>query len=308
LKPSFISPRSGLAGSLPSTHRPSGGRGTESQQPTFTALPDGGTDGSIVRLESWHMHSAILPDDRNVHVYLPPQYATEPDRRFPVFYLHDGQNLFDPHTSYLPGRTWHAGQAADRTNADGSAEPVILIGANNTGLRRMAEYTPTRDLRMGGGDGARYGRLLTEELKPFIDRTYRTKPEARATGVGGSSLGGLISLYLGLERPDVFSRIAVLSPSIWWDHRSILTFVQNARPKPALHIWLDIGTGEGARHVRDTELLNRMLIRDGWKMDVDLKLLIVPGALHDEDAWAARFDQVLEFLFPSGAEPGPEAC
>ena len=269
-------------------------------QPTFEPLS---ASGLIPRYELYLFHSAVLPpvspQDRTVFVYLPPQYADEPSRRFPVFYLHDGQNLIDPQTSYIPGRTWRAGETADNTNAQGTAQPVILVGIANTGLRRMPEYTPTRDARMGGGEGALYGRLLVEELKPFIDRTYRTLPHASNTGLGGSSLGGLISLYLGLKYPQVFGLLAVLSPSIWWDHRSVLTFVKSAKPRPNLRIWLDIGTGEGARHVRDTQLLNRMLLADGWKPDVDLKLLIVEGAVHDEDAWAARFDQVLAFLFPA---------
>ena len=264
-------------------------------QTSFEPVP---TVDVIPRYELYLYHSAILPDDRNVFVYLPPQYAAEPERRFPVFYLHDGQNLIDPHTSYLPGRTWHAGEAADSTNAAGSAQPVILVGIANTGLRRMAEYTPTRDFRMGGGDGPTYGRMLIQELKPFIDRTYRTLTGAAHTGLGGSSLGGLITLYLGLKYSLVFGLLAVLSPSIWWDHRSILTLVQAAKPRPKLRIWLDIGSGEGARHARDTEQLNRMLIAGGWQPDVDLRFLLVPGALHDEDAWAARFPQVLEFLFP----------
>ncbi len=244
------------------------------------------------------MRSAILPDDRVISVYLPPQYGLEPERTFPVFYLHDGQNLFDPVTSYIPGRTWRAGTTADRLNASGQAEPVILVGVANTGLRRMAEYTPTRDYRMGGGEGRRYGRLLVEELKPWLDRTYRTRTAASETGLGGSSLGGLISLYLGLEHPDVFGRIAVLSPSIWWDQRSILTFIAEAVPKPALKIWLDIGTAEGLRHVRDTELVNRRLMNQGWKPHVDLEFVKIEGGFHSEDAWADRFDQVLAFLFP----------
>ena len=267
--------------------------------PVFDVLQPSSPSSSLPRYQTWHFHSAILPDDRVVSIYLPPQYDTEPDRRFPVFYLHDGQNLIDPHTSYIPGRTWRADFAADQTNADGQAQPVILVGIANTGLRRMAEYTPTRDFRMGGGEGALYGRLLVEEVKPFIDRTFRTLPDAANTALGGSSLGGLISLFLGLKYPGTFGLLAVLSPSIWWDHRSILTFVQAAVPKPALRIWLDIGTGEGARHVRDTELLNRMLLSDGFRQDVDLKLLVVDGAVHDEDAWAARFPQVLAFLFPT---------
>ena len=161
----------------------------------------------------------------------------------------------------------------------------------------MPEYTPTRDFRMGGGEGNQYGLLLIQELKPFIDRTYRTQPGAASTGLGGSSLGGLISLYLGLKYSLVFGNLAVLSPSIWWDHRSILTLVQAAKPRPNLRIWLDIGTGEGARHVRDTETLNRLLITGGWQPGRDLHFELFPNALHDEDAWAARFPQVLNFLF-----------
>ncbi len=252
------------------------------------------------RLESFQFHSAILPDDRRICVYLPPQYAADPTRRFPVFYLHDGQNLFDPRTSYIPGHTWRAGSTADRLSQAGDIQPLILVGIANTGLRRMPEYTPTRDFKMGGGEGDRYGRLIIEEVIPFIDRAYRTSPGAENTGIGGSSLGGLISLYLGLRHPEVFGRLGVLSPSIWWDQRSILTFVQefdparHARPR----IWLDIGTAEGQRHVRDTELLSRMLQRQGWRPGVDLAFDKVAGGFHSEDAWADRFDQVLSFLFP----------
>jgi predicted alpha/beta superfamily hydrolase len=266
--------------------------------PTFERLTQENPDETTPRLESFHFHSAILPDDRCICVYLPPQYEADPSRRFPVLYLHDGQNLFDPRTSYIPGRTWRAGSTADDLALSGRIEPVILVGVANTGLRRMAEYTPTRDFRMGGGEGRNYGRLLIEELKPFIDATYRTLPSAENTGLGGSSLGGLITLFLGLEHPNVFTRLAILSPSLWWDHRSILTFVADIDPKPPLKIWLDIGTAEGQRHVRDSELLFRMLIKEGWKPGVDLEFLKAEGGVHDEDAWAARFDQVLVFLFP----------
>jgi predicted alpha/beta superfamily hydrolase len=261
-------------------------------------MPQAG-DQSIPRLECYTFRSGIMPDDRIISVYLPPQYEFEPERSFPVFYLHDGQNLIDPRTSYVPGHTWRAGETADRLNEDGEAEPMILVGVANTGLRRMAEYTPTRDYRMGGGEGRQYGRLLVEELKPWIDRTFRTKPEAAQTGLGGSSLGGLITLYLGLNHADVFGKLAVLSPSIWWDQRSILNTVAMVHPKTRPRIWLDIGTAEGLRHVRDTELLNRRLIQEGWRMGLDLQFAIVEGGFHSEDAWAARFDQVLRFLFPA---------
>jgi predicted alpha/beta superfamily hydrolase len=159
-------------------------------------------------------HSEILPDDRAVSVYLPPQYLEQKERHFPVLYLQDGQNLFDGRTSYITGKTWNANKTADRLTEAGEIEPLILVGIANTGLRRMAEYTPTRDFKMGGGEGRSYGRLLIEELKPWIDRTYRTLPEAKDTGLGGSSLGGLISLYVGFAHPEVFGKLAVMSPSV----------------------------------------------------------------------------------------------
>jgi predicted alpha/beta superfamily hydrolase len=250
------------------------------------------------RYQVLDFRSAILPDHRTVQVYLPPQYLEEKDRRFPVFYLHDGQNLFDGKTSYIPGRTWNAHTTADRLNIEGQIEPVILVGIANTGLGRMAEYTPTRDVKMGGGDGLRYGRMLIEELKPWIDRSYRTLPEAKDTGLGGSSLGGLISLYLGWEHPDVFSKLAVMSPSLWWDHRSVLGIISQPGAKPDLKIWLDMGTGEGARQVRDADLLEKMLLRSGWQSGVDLIYSKADGAVHDEQAWSERFGDVLRFLFP----------
>jgi predicted alpha/beta superfamily hydrolase len=244
-------------------------------------------------------HSEILPDDRVVSVYLPPQYLEQEERRFPVFYLHDGQNLFDGRTSYIAGRTWNAHTAADRLNAGGEIEPVILVGVANTGLRRMAEYTPTRDFKMGGGEGRSYGRLLIEELKPLIDSSYRTLPEAGNTGLGGSSLGGLISLYLGFTHPEVFGKVAVMSPSLWWDQRSIFNLVDQRHQKPELRIWLDIGTAEGARHVKDADHLERQLIKRGWKPGIDLAYMKAEGAVHDENAWSERFGDVLRFLYPA---------
>jgi predicted alpha/beta superfamily hydrolase len=257
-------------------------------------------DNPIPRLEWYRFHSSILPDPdhRNILVYLPEAYAQEPDRRFPVFYLHDGQNLFDSRTSYIAGRTWEAHTTADRLTAANEIEPVILVGIANSGLRRIAEYTPTRDPKTGGGEGGAYGNLIVNELKPFIDHTYRTRPTAADTALGGSSLGGLISLYLGLEFPSIFGKLAVMSPSLWWDQSSILGFVHQAQPRPPLRIWLDIGTAEGARHLHEVDHLHQLLLRLGWQDGIDLNYMQAPNAAHDEQAWAARFDHVLRFLFP----------
>jgi predicted alpha/beta superfamily hydrolase len=245
----------------------------------------------------YEFHSGILPDMRDVVVYLPAQYFVDEKRRFSVFYLHDGQNLFDGMTSYILGKTWRAHTTADELAAAGEIEPVILVGIANTGLRRMAEYTPTKDLKMGGGEGSSYGRLLIEELKPFMDRTYRTISSAEDTGLGGASLGGLISLYLGLQQPQVFGRLAVMSPSLWWNDRSIFEAVQESTP--IARIWLDMGTAEGPRHVQDTDRLFQLLVKRGWRPGVDLMYMKALGAMHDEEAWGQRLGDVLRFLFPA---------
>ena len=251
------------------------------------------------RYTVFEFHSEVLPDDRAVSVYLPAQYMEQDERRFPVLYLQDGQNLFDGRTSYIAGRTWQAHTTADRLTEEGEIEPLILVGIANTGLRRMAEYTPTRDFKMGGGEGRSYGRLLIEELMPFIDRSYRTAPGPENTGVGGSSLGGLISLYLGFAHPEVFGKVAVMSPSLWWDHHSILNEINDQTTKPDLRIWLDMGTAEGLRYLRDTDMLERVLLKRGWRSGIDLNYVKAQGAVHDERAWSERFGDVLRFLFPA---------
>jgi predicted alpha/beta superfamily hydrolase len=271
---------------------------------TFSPLPPGENEPSeldnnprFLRLQNFR--SRFLPNRRDIIAYLPEAYLTDPQRRFPVFYLHDGQNLIDGRTSFIPHRTWQADTAADTLTRANEIEPIILIGIANTGVRRMAEYTHTRDPRRGGGEGGRYGRLLVQELKPLIDHTFRTLPDPANTAIGGSSLGGIVSLSIALDYPDVFGKAAVMSPSVWWNQRAILNRVGGARPKPNVRILLDMGTAEGLRHLRDTDLLHRRLLQRGWHDNADLYYLRVPNALHDESAWAARFPDVLRFLFPA---------
>lgn len=242
-------------------------------------------------------HSRFLTDDRDVTVYLPPGYDDDRSRRYPVLFLHDGQNLFDPAEVYKKGEHWRVGETATALIEAARIPPMIIVGIANTGPRRLHEYTATHDRRRGGGEAELYGRLLVEELKPFIDATYRTRPGPEDTGLGGSSLGGLVTLYLGLKYPDVFTRLAVMSPSVWWDRRAILRNVREARPKPRLRIWLDIGTREGRHHVANADLLHAGLIKAGWIEGEDLHYEQVSGGTHSEASWAARFDRVLEWLF-----------
>jgi len=267
----------------------------------FSFMPKSTLTGNIQSHPAFP--SAILRNRRDVLVYLPLGYRRSRQRRFPVLYLHDGQNVFDAATSFA-GVEWGADETAQSLIAKKLIEPVIIVAVANTGEERIHEYTPTA----AGIDGAKkkqskgelrnYGRFLIEELKPFIDRRYRTQPEAEFTGLGGSSLGGLATITLGLWYPDCFTRLAVMSPSIWWDDCVVYKMVEaiDEMKRPPLKIWLDTGTQE-AGWERGRELRDRLLEK-GWRLHDDLHYLEVEGADHSEGAWAARLDPVLRFLFP----------
>jgi predicted alpha/beta superfamily hydrolase len=242
--------------------------------------------------------SRVLRNQRNLVVYLPPGYDAQKQHHFPVLYLHDGQNLFDGATSFIPGMDWHVGQTADRCISVGRVEPLIIVGIYNAGKQRLGEYTPTRAPRLGGGRANRYAKFLLDEVRPFVKQQYRVREGAESTGIGGSSLGGLVSLYLGLRQPQIFGRIAALSPSVWWNGRVILRFASAAPVQPLPRIWLDIGTREGPRIVDDVERFRDILLAKGWQAERDLHYERIEGAEHNEAAWAQRVGPFLQFLFP----------
>jgi predicted alpha/beta superfamily hydrolase len=243
--------------------------------------------------------SKLVDDHHDLIVYLPPTYEADGERRFPLLYMQDGQNLFDPETSFIKGNYWRLGETADALIKDGAIEPLIIVGIYNSGVKRIDEYTPVEDKRLGGGQADAYGRMLVEELKPFIETQYRTQPGAENCGMGGSSLGGLVTLYLGLQYPEVFSKLAVMSPSVWWRSRTILRTVGALEKKPELRIWLDIGTKESTRAVPDVRLLRDGLIKKGWQLGEDLAYFEAEGGEHTESAWALRAGPMLRFLFPA---------
>ena len=236
-------------------------------------------------------------------VYVPPGYRESRDR-YPVLYLQDGQNLFDPATAF-GGQDWHADTTADQLIENGAIDPVILVGIYNTGVRRISEYTPTRCERMRkGGKADRYAEMLVRDIKPFIDHEYRTRKAAEHNGVGGSSLGALTALVAGFMYPRVFGKLAILSPSVWWDGRAIVRMAAAYRSALRPRMWLDVGTEEGEspqKTVEDLRLLRDTLVACGWRDGIDLKYSEVQGAGHNEAAWGGRFGDVLRYLFPGGA-------
>jgi predicted alpha/beta superfamily hydrolase len=245
--------------------------------------------------------SRFLSKKRDLIVYTPGIYEKRPDLKFPVLYLEDGQNLFDPATSFIPGQYWRVGETADALIAQGAIQPLVIVGIYNTGKQRLAEYTPTRDRKLGGGKADKYGRLLVETLQPFIESRYRIAQGPTNKGLGGSSLGGLLTIYLGMQYPQVFGKLAVLSPSVWWNQRAILKSVARAKlPQQRPRIWLDVGTNEGGtRTVENVTSLRDALVKKGWQENRDLHFEIFPGAQHNEAAWAQRVALFLQFLFPA---------
>jgi predicted alpha/beta superfamily hydrolase len=242
--------------------------------------------------------SRLIDEKHDFIVYLPQAFNQDPGRFFPVLYLHDGQNLFDPDTSFIQGNYWRVGETADAMIASGEVEPLVIVGIYNAGEKRIDEYTPLEDKRLGGGNADAYGQMVVDELRAFVARRYRTLSGAANCGMGGSSLGGLVTLYLGMRHPDVFGKLAVLSPSVWWRDRVILRFVEQLRGNTGQRIWLDIGTNEGRRAMPDTRALKQLLIKKGWRTGKDLEYREIQGGKHSEYAWAERVGPMLKFLFP----------
>ena len=248
------------------------------------------------RLERIHgFNSTILGNVREITIYLPPGYDDRDDRRYPVLYMQDGQNVFDAHRAFIPGQHWRMQEAADAAIGHRKASPMIIVASDNAGVGRIDEYTPTREPKHNGGGRANdYARMLVEELKPVIDARFRTIPEDN--GIAGSSLGGLLALHIALTRRDVFSRAAVMSPSVWWGGRAVLQTVE-AFDGPPPRLWLDIGGREGMQALQDARALRDLLVRKGWSPETFHYHEDRRGD-HSERAWARRVRLALEFLFP----------
>ena len=236
--------------------------------------------------------SEILGNERQVFVYRPPGYD-EGAARYPVLYMQDGQNLFDPaHAAF--GVEWEAGKSADRLIGEGAMEPILIVGVGNTPQRRM-EYAPRFGAEPGRAD--RYARFLLEELKPFIDREYRTKPESGETGIGGSSLGGLAALSICVDRPADLGHCAAFSPSVWYGGAPFLEAFEEALPGMR-HINFRVLVGKregggmmkhGARAIRD---IFRRSDHPRWRYRE------FANTRHDEASWGRQLPLVLPELYP----------
>lgn len=250
------------------------------------------------------VHSGTLGNDRDVWVYLPPSYERSPERRYPVIYFHDGQNVFDAATAFI-GIEWGADETLERLAQTGEIEEAIAVAVANTPARR-AEYSQAADPRGGDPRADLYLRFLCEELKPRIDAAYRTRPGREHTALVGSSLGGLVSLYGGLAAWQTFGLIGGVSPVVEWaDHDLERRYQQAEADQLPLRIWIDMGTAEDpadagpdSHHIRELRRFRSVLEARGYAMGSNLGYQEDAGAPHNEAAWAKRLPDLLRFLLP----------
>jgi predicted alpha/beta superfamily hydrolase len=265
------------------------------------SMPGLHTLSGLVR-EHRKFHSAALGNDRTIVVYLPPGYDESPDRRYPVLYMQDGQNLFDAATSFA-GIEWKVDEAAQKLISENKIEPVIIVGIYNS-EQRTPEFTPPGPSSSAAAQADVYAKFVVEQVKPFIDQTYRTKPDRASTSLAGSSMGGLISLYTLKSHPQTFGQLAILTPHLRTTDRDILAewskedlaWLRNTR------IWLDMGDKGGDNYpgkspIDDARNLVKLFESAGLKKDIDFKYTEIPGGEHNEPAWQGRVDQVLMFLY-----------
>lgn len=246
--------------------------------------------------------SPQLRNHRQILVYLPPSY-TQSERSYPVLYMHDGQNLFDQGTSY--SGEWQVDETMETLAEEGLE--AIVVGIPNMGVHRLAEYSPFNDPYHGQGKGEQYLAFISDTLKPLIDRDFRTRPEPDCTGILGSSMGGLISLYAFFHQSETFGLVGAMSPSIWYADRAIFNYIHDAPLNPG-KIYLDAGTREyggltpkdakqrSRRYYARVRRLKRILVQKGYRPVRQLLHVEEKFAGHNEPAWSRRLPIALRFL------------
>jgi predicted alpha/beta superfamily hydrolase len=228
--------------------------------------------------------SPQLRNERTVLLHLPAAYG-EGDKRYPVVYLQDGQNLFDPATAYC-GETWRVGETLAQLAGEGIE--AIVVAPYHMEKQRVQEYNPFPGWRRGRGEA--YTRFVAETLKPLVDHDFRTLSDAANTVIGGSSMGGLVSLYAYCTRPAVFGRALVMSPSLWVAQGAAY-HLGRAKLAPGGKLYIDNGTRESS-----AQPLAAIALEQGYRAGVDLLYVQGKGERHTESAWARRLPDALRFL------------
>lgn len=246
---------------------------------------------NVIILDKEFVYKELNDISHKIWLYLPPNYTTSSEN-FPVIYMHDAQNLFDNATSFIG--EWNVDETLNDLFKK-TGKGFIVVGIENAGEKRIEEYTPYKNKKHGGGKGAIYIDFLVKELKPYIDKNYRTKTDAKNTAIIGSSLGGLISFYGGLKFPSVFGKIGALSTSFWFSDE-IIDFAKDNGNQQNTKLYFLVGGKEGDTMVPDTENMTTLLTELGFPSENIHTKIVVEGK-HTEAFWKAEFLEVITYLF-----------
>ncbi|MFY8021189.1 MAG: alpha/beta hydrolase-fold protein [Bacteroidia bacterium] len=259
-------------------------------------LKTGGGSGSTanenVKILSLNFFMPQLNRTRKIWIYLPSDYQSS-TKSYPVLYMHDGQNVFDVTTSF--SGEWGVDEALTAREKLGLST-AIVVAIDNGGSKRLDEYSPFVNPQYGGGEGEAYTDFIVQTLKPFIDSAYRTKPEFSFTGIAGSSMGGLISMYAALKYPMVFGKVGIFSPAFWFSD-SLLNVIKNADLNKGMKVYFVSGANESKDMVPDMRLYDSLLIAKGLDSSSRYLSVKTDGA-HSEWFWKREFPAAFNFLFP----------
>jgi predicted alpha/beta superfamily hydrolase len=242
------------------------------------------SQGHVYHLFENISDSVIIP--RDVYVYLPPNFSYK--KKYPVLYMHDGQNLFDPSRAF-GGQTWRAAESLNRLIQNKEIQPIILVAIDNS-RNRLEEYTPSNQ-------ADDYIRFIIDTVRPKVNEILPTLTGRSNTAIMGSSLGGLVSLHACLRYSKVFGKVGALSPSIWWNDYAMINEIDSQESKIPLKVYLDSGN-RGGEAPKDVLTAVEHLQKKGMINNQNLFWVIQDGADHSEQYWSQRFPQALKFLFP----------
>lgn len=234
-----------------------------------------------------------LGHHRRIAALLPYDYDERPDKRYPVLYLQDGQNLLEYRS---PFGNWHVDHRLAEMAEAGKGD-VIVVAIDHADKDRIREFSPPEVTRFGISVGRQYAHYMVDVLKPYVDAHFRTLPGRQHTGIGGSSMGGLISIYSGFIYPEVFGKMMIFSPSLWLTPKIFFQAINFFNPFHT-KIYLYAGGNEGANMVPNVQRLKAALQRKGLDgSKIEFNLALDPKGEHNEQRWGSEFPKAVEWLF-----------
>jgi enterochelin esterase-like enzyme len=237
--------------------------------------------------------SKTLGEARTIRVWLPPGHNPKSTKKWPVLYLMDGQNVFDPRTAFDGQNEWRVDETMESLIRAKVIVPMVVVAVDHGGIKRIDEYTPCPDPKYKGGNGKLTATFLIDEVMPMMQRDFGVSSDRNHVGIGGSSLGGLMALWLARTQPTKFGRVLAMSPSLWWNSQWEPSNWKGVKIPKGTRVWLDTGTSEGDDTLDQATKFARALTGAG----AETRFYAESNAEHREEAWARRFPMAVSWLY-----------